>query len=107
MCNQQSLAAALLAGGRHEFEGPAAVGVGAAAGVGHGVVAAVDWVGDLQDTTPRPSEGGPPVRYFGLRASRSGIGLSEEWSMLSMPSMLPDERALARGAYRNFKCSGF
>jgi hypothetical protein len=45
----------------------------------------VDRVGDLQDTTPRPSEGGPPVRYFGRRASRSGIGLSEERSILSMP----------------------
>ena len=62
----------------------------------------VDRVGDLQDTTPRPSEGGPPVRYFGLRASRSGIGLSEERSILSMPRMLPDKRALAREAYRNF-----
>jgi hypothetical protein len=40
---------------------------------------------------------GPPVHYFGLRASRSGIGLSEERSILSMPRMLPDKRALARG----------
>jgi hypothetical protein len=33
---------------------------------------------------------------WGLRASRSGIGLSEERSILSMPRMLPDKRALAR-----------
>jgi hypothetical protein len=49
---------------------------------------------DSQDTTPRPSEGGPSVRYLGLRASRSGIGASEEErSILSMPRMVPDERA--------------
>jgi len=67
----------------------------------------VDRVGDLQDTTPRPSEGGPPARYFGPQASRSGIGLSKERSILSMPRMLPDNRAFAREGYRNFKCSGF
>jgi hypothetical protein len=47
------------------------------------------------------------VRYFGLRASRSGIGLSKERSMLSMPRMRADERTLAREAYRNFKLLGF
>jgi hypothetical protein len=35
------------------------------------------------------------VRYFGLRASPSGIGLSKERSMLSMPRMRADERAFA------------
>jgi hypothetical protein len=34
----------------------------------------VDRMADSQDTTPRPSEGGPSVRYLGLRASRSGTG---------------------------------
>ena len=40
-----------------QFERAAAIGLGAvatAAGLGHGAVAAVDWVGNLQDTTPRP-----------------------------------------------------
>ena len=52
----------------------------------------VDRVGDLQDTTSRLLEGGPPVCYFGMQASRSGLGLSEERSILSMPCMLPDKR---------------
>ena len=47
------------------------------------------------------------MRYFGLRASRSGIGLSEEPSIRSMPRMLPDERALAREGYGNFKLLRF
>jgi hypothetical protein len=47
------------------------------------------------------------VRYFGLRVSSGGIGLSEERSILSMPRMLPDKRAFGREAYRNFKRSGF
>jgi hypothetical protein len=68
--------------------------------VGHGVVAAVDWVGNLQDTTPRPL-GGPAVHYFGPAGQpHSGIGLSEERSILSMPRMLPDKRALERKGYR-------
>jgi hypothetical protein len=46
-------------------------------------------------------QGGPPARYFGLRASRSGVGLSEEPSIRSMPGMLPDKRAFAREGYRN------
>ena len=66
----------------------------------------MDRVGDLQDTTSRPSEGGPPVRYFGLRASRSGIGLSQERSIRSVPRMLPHERALAREAYREIRDAG-
>src|SRR5262249_20806417 len=51
--------AAAIAARCEQFEGAAAVGLGIAATavrVGHGVVAAVDRVGDLQDTTRRPSE---------------------------------------------------
>src|SRR5262249_62390201 len=53
--------------------------------------------GSVPSRIPRPARRrGPPVHYFGLRASRSGIGLSEERSILSMPRILPDKRALAR-----------
>jgi hypothetical protein len=47
-------------------------------------------------------QGGPPARYFGLRASPSGIGLSKERSIRSMPRMRSTGRATG-----NFKCSGF
>ena len=61
----------------------------------------MDRIADSQDTTTRPSEGGPFVRYLALRASRSGIGASEEErSILSMPRMVPDERALGRDRNR-------
>ena len=46
------------------------------------------------------------MRYFGLRASRSGIGLSQERSIRSVPRMLPHERALAREAYREIRDAG-
>ena len=47
-------------------------------------------------------QGGPPARYFGLRASPSGIGLSKERSIRSMPRMRSSGRATG-----NFKCSDF
>jgi len=100
---------AAVARAREQLERAAAVGVGAvatAAGLGHGVVAAVDRIGDLQDITPRPSEGGLPVRYFGLRASRSGIGLSQEPSMLTCPACC-QTTARSREGYRKFQVLWF
>ena len=62
----------------------------------------VDRMADSQDTTPRPSEGGPSVRY--PRASGQPRGASEEERrILSVPRMVPDERALERvGNRRGF-----
>ena len=99
---------ASVAGHGEQFEGASAVGLGAHGDGGEGEAWSqwrlVDRIADSQDTTTRPSEGGPFVRYLALRASRSGIGASEEErSILSMPRMVPDERALERvGNRRGF-----
>ena len=81
-----------------QFERAAAVGLRAAMAtavrVRHGASGG-GWIGSVTFRIPRHArQAGPPVRYFGLRASRSGIGLSEEPSIRSMPRILPDERAL-------------
>ena len=61
-------------------ERASAVGLGATATavrVRHGASGG-GWIGSVTFRIPRHArQAGPPVRYFGLRASRSGIGLSE------------------------------
>src|SRR5262249_42578307 len=61
-----------------------------------------DRVADFQDTTRRPSEGGPPVRYFGLRVKQQQRNrlVSEERSILSTSRILPDKRAFGRECSR-------
>src|SRR5262249_36155135 len=99
---------ASVAGHGEQFERPTAIRLGAVAtatGLGHGVVAAGGSGRNFQDTTPRPSEGGTPVRYFGLQASHSGIGLSAERSIRSMPRMRSSGRAFSAPVFHTSRKS--
>ena len=99
MREHQSFGAAVRRGGE-QFEGTTAVGLRAAMAtavrVRHGA-SGVGWIGSVTFRIPRQARqrAARLCVISSLRTTRSGIGLWEERSILSMPGMLPDKRARA------------